>query len=111
MSSVRSTCVSVCGLAWGFVLEVGDVSASCPVAELTELHTLSLHLVHGEAPAAIGACLDPVIAYPVHVASYSASKCLMTDCAVFWSVSDDGAIALVACPLHDWSFFRVLSLS
>ena len=75
------------------------------------LHTLSLHLVDGEAPAAIGAFLDSMVACPVHVPGISAIKCFVADCAVFWSVSDDGAIALVACPLHDWSFFRVLSLS
>ncbi|QPB11736.1 hypothetical protein [Cutibacterium phage PAVL21] len=102
--------MSVSCVARGFILEAGDVSASCPVAETITLHALSVHLVHGEAPAAIGAFLDPVIAYMVHVASYSASKCFVVDCAVFWSVSDDCAIALVACPLHDWSFFRVLSL-
>ncbi|QPB11787.1 hypothetical protein [Cutibacterium phage PAVL33] len=50
-----------------------------------------------------------MIACAVHVARASTSECLVTDCAVFWSVSDDCAIALVACPLHDWSFFRVLS--
>ena len=72
-------------------------------------HTLSLHLVHSEAPATIGAFLDPVIAYTVHVPDMSAIKCFVADCAVFWSVSGDCAIALVACPLHDWSFFRVLS--
>lgn len=72
-------------------------------------HPFGEHLVHGEAPAAIGAFLDPMVAYPVHVPGISAIKCFMADCAVFWSVSDDCAIALVACPLHDWSFFRVLS--
>lgn len=94
-----------------FILEMGDVSASCPVAELTEPHALSHHLIHGEAPAPTGACLDSMIAYTVHVASYSASKCLMTYCAVLRSVSDDCGVTLMACPLHDWFFFRVLSLS
>ena len=98
-------------MARGFILEVGDVSASCPVAELTEPHALSHHLIHGEAPAPTGACLDSMVAYAVHVASYSASKCLMTYCAVLWSIPDNRLFTFMTLPLHDWFFFRVLSLS
>ena len=97
-------------MARGFVLEVGDVFPLRPVSMAVASHPFGKHLVHGETPTTIRAFLDPVVACPVHVTGTSTIKCLVADCAVFWSVSDDCAIALVACPLHDWSFFRVLSL-
>ena len=92
----------------GFFRPIGCATAG-PVSEFVALHALRLHLVHGETPATTVAFLDSMIACAVHVARASTSECLVTDCAVFWSVSGDCAIALVACPLHDWSFFRVLS--
>lgn len=83
---------------------------SCsPVAETIALHALGFHLVDGETPATIGAFLDFMLSYSMHVPGTSAIKCFMADCAVFWSVSDDCGVTLVACPLHDWFFFRVLS--
>ena len=92
----------------GFFRPIGCATAG-PVSEFVALHALGVHLVDSEAPAAIGACLDSMIACAVHVPDMSAIKCFMAHCAVFWSVSDDCTIALVACPLHDSFFFRVLS--
>ena len=51
----------------GFFRPIGCATAG-PVSEFVALHALGVHLVDSEAPAVIVACLDPVIAYPVHVA-------------------------------------------
>ena len=69
MSSVRSTIVSDPCVARGdgFFRPIGCATAG-PVSEFVALHALGVHLVHGEAPAAIGAFLDSMVAYPVHIA-------------------------------------------
>lgn len=51
----------------GFFRPIGCATAG-PVSEFVALHALGVHLVHGEAPAAIGAFLDSMVAYSVHVA-------------------------------------------
>ena len=69
MSRLRSTNVSVSYVARGdgSLSPIGCAAAG-PVSEFVALHALGVHLVDGEAPAAIGACLDPVVACSVHVA-------------------------------------------
>ncbi|QPB11634.1 hypothetical protein [Cutibacterium phage FD3] len=51
----------------GFFRPIGCATAG-PVSMAVASHPFGVHLVHGEAPATIGAFLDSVIAYPVHVA-------------------------------------------
>lgn len=97
-------------MARGFILEVGDVFPLRPVSMMIASHPFGKHLVHGETPATIWTFLDSMLSYSVHVTGTNTIKCLMTYGAVLWSVSDDCGVTLVACPLHDWFFFRVLSL-